>query len=43
MIGVGHSVHSGIYKKGIDIREQTIQEVGAQSRFLAFVEAEALD
>jgi hypothetical protein len=42
VIGVGHRVHSSIYKKGIDIREQAIQEVGAQSRFLAFVEAEAI-
>jgi hypothetical protein len=43
VIGIGHRVDSSIHKKGIDIREQAIQEVGAQSGFLAFVEAEALD
>jgi hypothetical protein len=36
-------VDSSIHKKRIDIREQAIKEIGAQSRFLDFVEAEALD
>jgi hypothetical protein len=43
VIGLGHRVDSSIYNKGIDIRGQAIQEVGAQSWFLVFVETEALD
>jgi len=43
MIAKGRLMNSSVYKKGVNIGKQAVQEIRAESGFSVFIEMEALD